>query len=77
MATRAPSELIRMNRASLRLIRNHSGKPVDAKMDEFSEIDQAPAVYRDQIPIPGFLKIKYRDFSGFRYSILDNVFKYV
>ena len=36
-------------------------------------------VYRDwtQIPIPGFLKIKYRYFSGFLYSTQDNVFKYV
>ena len=34
-------------------------------------------VYRDltQIPIPGFLKIKYRDFSVFLYSTQDNVFK--
>ena len=39
--------------------------------------DQAPAVYRKipvyrdwtQIPIPGFLKIKYRYFSGFWYSM--------
>ena len=39
--------------------------------------DQAPAVYRKipvyrdwtQIPIPGFLKIKYRYFSGFLYSM--------
>ena len=45
--------------------------------------DQAPAVYRKipvyrdwtQIPIPGFLKIKYRYFSGFWYSTQDNVFK--
>ena len=39
--------------------------------------EQAPAVYRKipvyrdwtQIPIPGFLKIKYRYFSGFLYSM--------
>ena len=44
---------------------------------------QAPAVYRKipvyrdltQIPIPGFLKIKYRYFSVFLYSTQDNVFK--
>ena len=45
--------------------------------------EQAPAVYRKipvyrdltQIPIPGFLKIKYRYFSVFLYSTQDNVFK--
>jgi len=42
-----------------------------------SYLHQAPAVYRKipvyrdwtQIPIPGFLKIKYRYFSGFLYSM--------
>ena len=45
--------------------------------------EQAPAVYRKipvyrdltQIPIPGFLKLKYRYFSVFLYSTQDNVFK--
>ena len=45
--------------------------------------DQAPAGSRDipgsrdwpPIPIPGFLKIKSRDFSGFLYSTQDNVCK--
>ena len=44
---------------------------------------QAPAVYRKipvyrdltQIPIPGFLKIKYRYFSVLLYSTQDNIFK--
>ena len=43
----------------------------------YTSADQAPAVYRKipvyrdwtQIPIPGFLKIKYRYFSGFLYSM--------
>ena len=40
-------------------------------------LEQAPAVYRDltQIPIPVFLKRKYRYFSVFLYSTQDNVFK--
>ena len=45
--------------------------------------EQAPAVYRKipvyrdltQIPIPGFLKIKYRYFSVLLYSTQDNIFK--
>ena len=44
---------------------------------------QAPAVYRKipvyrdltQIPIPGFMKIKYRYFSVLLYSTQDNFFK--
>ena len=40
-------------------------------------LEQAPAVYRDltQIPIPVFLKRKYRYFSVFLYSTQENVFK--
>ena len=50
---------------------------------DFMCCHQAPAVYRKipvyrdftQIPIPGFLKIKYRYFSVLLYSTQDNIFK--